>query len=145
MGLQYTPEQLVMVDESSFDRRATYRGYAYALKGIRAVRKCFFLRGKRCVLAHIFQFQWIDQAILRYSVLPALSLDGMVYCHIVEGSYNTARFMDFIEGLPQQMQPYPSPKSVIVMDNCRIHKAPQIQQMIETRSVATSVSSTRSS
>ena len=31
------------------------------------------------------------------------------------------------------MQPYPAPNSVIVMDNCRIHKAPEIQEMIEER------------
>jgi transposase len=47
MGLRYEPNQLVFVDESSFDRRASYRGFAYALKGQRALRKCFFLRGKR--------------------------------------------------------------------------------------------------
>jgi hypothetical protein len=54
MGLNYQPEQLVFVDESSFDRRATYRGYAYALKGQRALRKCFFLRGKRYYHSFIF-------------------------------------------------------------------------------------------
>jgi hypothetical protein len=48
IATSYTPEQLVMVDESSFDRRTTYRNYAYALKGKRAVRKCFYIRGKRC-------------------------------------------------------------------------------------------------
>ncbi|KAH7903703.1 hypothetical protein BJ138DRAFT_979938, partial [Hygrophoropsis aurantiaca] len=29
MGSQYTPDQLVFVDESSFDRRTSYRGYAW--------------------------------------------------------------------------------------------------------------------
>jgi transposase len=33
------------------------------------------------------------------------------------------------------MQPYPAPNSVIVMDNCRIHKSPRIREMIETRFV----------
>jgi hypothetical protein len=47
MGLNYTAEQLVFVDESSFDRRTRYRGYGWALKGQRALRKCFFMRGKR--------------------------------------------------------------------------------------------------
>jgi hypothetical protein len=47
IGLNYQPDQLVFVDESSFDRRATYRNNAYALKGQRALRKCFFVRGKR--------------------------------------------------------------------------------------------------
>lgn len=33
------------------------------------------------------------------------------------------------------MQPYPAPNSVIVMDNCRIHKSPRIREMIESRFV----------
>lgn len=50
IGLNYQPDQFVFVDESLFDRRATYRDYAYALKGQHALRKCFFVRGKRYVL-----------------------------------------------------------------------------------------------
>jgi hypothetical protein len=47
IGLNYQADQFVFVDESSFDRRSTYRDCAYALKGQRALRKCFFVRGKR--------------------------------------------------------------------------------------------------
>lgn len=43
----FTPEQLVFVDESACDRRTMYRGRAWAIKGARAVHKCFFVRGKR--------------------------------------------------------------------------------------------------
>ena len=71
----------------------------------------------------------------RYSVLPALSLNGILYASIVEGSFNTALFKDFIKGLLNQMQPYPAPNSVIVMDNCRIHKSLRIREMIEARFV----------
>ncbi len=46
-GSRYTPEQTVFVDESSFDRRTSIRNHAWALSGQRAVRKCFFVRGKR--------------------------------------------------------------------------------------------------
>lgn len=47
IGNHYTPEQLVFVDESACDRRTTNRGYAYAIRGHRAIRKTFFFRGKR--------------------------------------------------------------------------------------------------
>lgn len=47
MGIQYTPEQLVFVDESSFDRRTAIRGKAWAVRGSRALRKSFFVRGRR--------------------------------------------------------------------------------------------------
>jgi hypothetical protein len=77
--------------------------------------------------------------IVRYSILPALSLDGVLYCHIVEGSFNGKLFFNFIRGLLDQMQPYPAPNSVIVMDNCRIHHNPLIREMIETRCVCWTV------
>ncbi len=41
--------------------------------------------------------------------------------------------MKFIEDLVDKMQPFPSPNSVVVMDNCRIHKAPEIRKLIEAR------------
>ncbi|KAI0324836.1 hypothetical protein GY45DRAFT_1262062, partial [Cubamyces sp. BRFM 1775] len=74
----------------------------------------------------------------RYSILPALSLDGVIWCEIVAGSFNSERFMAFIDGLLRQMQPYPAPKSVIVMDNARIHKAPEIIELIQSRYVSIS-------
>lgn len=71
---------------------------------------------------------------LRYSVLPALSLnDGILHCDIVEGSFDSQLFYQFIQRLLDQMQPYPAPNSVIVMDNCRIHKHPAIIELIEER------------
>lgn len=72
----------------------------------------------------------------RYSILPAISLDGILDCNIVEGSFNTRKFKDFIEGLLDHMQPYPAPNSVIVLDNCRIHKDPEIIEMVESRYVS---------
>jgi hypothetical protein len=71
--------------------------------------------------------------IYRYSVLPALSLDGILYAHITKGSFNTESFSSFIAGLLDQMWSYPSSNSVIVMDNCCIHKAPEIRAMIESQ------------
>ncbi|KAF7361583.1 DDE-3 domain-containing protein [Mycena sanguinolenta] len=115
VGLYYLPYQLVFVDESSCDRCTSYRGKAWAIIGQRAVRKAFFVRGKR------------------YSVLPAISLDGILWVDIVEGSFNSESFEQFIDGLLDRMNPFPGPNSVIVMDNCKIHKAENIRQMIEAR------------
>ena len=66
-------------------------------------------------------------------MLPALSLDGIIALDIVEGSYNTRLFAHFINGLLDQMRPFPLPNSVIVMDNCRIHNDPFILDMITSR------------
>jgi hypothetical protein len=45
----YYSWQLVYVDESAADRRTTFRGMAWAVKGTRAVRKVFFVRGRRYI------------------------------------------------------------------------------------------------
>jgi transposase len=68
-------------------------------------------------------------------MLPALAIDGMLHVKIVEGSFTAELFREFIEGLLNHMQPFPRPKSVIVMDNARIHKDPEIQELIESRYV----------
>jgi hypothetical protein len=71
--------------------------------------------------------------ITRYSILPVLSLDGVIAVDIVEGSFNIRRFARFIDGLLDQMSPFPLPNSVIVMDNCHIHKCTEILDMITAR------------
>ncbi|KIK73542.1 hypothetical protein PAXRUDRAFT_178162, partial [Paxillus rubicundulus Ve08.2h10] len=94
----------------------TYHGHAWSIRGTKAQHTAFFV----C--------DW------RFSVLPTLSLhDGILHCDIVEGSFCTETFTQFIQGLLDYMQPYPAQNSVIVMDNCRIHKHPDIQEMIESR------------
>jgi transposase len=71
----------------------------------------------------------------RYSLLPALALDGMIYAKVVEGSF-TSLFCDFLDGILDHMQPFPAPKSVIIMDNAQIHKDPTITEMIKERYVS---------
>ena len=70
---------------------------------------------------------------VRYSILPAISLSGIIECMIVEGLFNTELFTVFIKDLLVKMQPFPAPRSVIIIDNCVIHKAPRICELIEAR------------
>ena len=128
---KYRPEQLVFVDESSCDRRIS-RKYGCAVRGQRATKKTVFVRGKR------FYSSWLldHNPYLhrhRFSVLPAISLDGILTVKIVEGSYDSDSFARFINGLLYHMNPFPGPNSVIVMDNCRIHKSDLVREIIEGR------------
>ncbi|KZT61242.1 hypothetical protein CALCODRAFT_427958, partial [Calocera cornea HHB12733] len=66
-------------------------------------------------------------------VLPALSLDGVLCLKIVEGSFDTLSFMEFVECCLVNMNPFPNQNSVLVMDNCRIHKSDLIREMVEAR------------
>jgi hypothetical protein len=69
----------------------------------------------------------------RYSLLPALSLDRMIFAQLIEGSFMTDLFMNFMEGLLEHMNPFPNKNSVVVMDNAHIHRNPHIQNMIERK------------
>ena len=57
----------------------------------------------------------------------------MLECVVVEGSFNAGSFAAFIETLLDSMQPWPARNSVIVMDNCSIHKSDEVRDLIETR------------
>lgn len=72
---------------------------------------------------------------ISYSVLPALSLDGILCVSIIEGSFDYQSFGEFIDKLLDQMNPFPEPNSVVVMDNCRIHKSEENLEKIIQRSV----------
>lgn len=72
-------------------------------------------------------------SLCSYSVLPALSLNGIISCQIVEGSFNSQLFGSFIEGILDCMNPFPLPNSVIVMDNCHMHKDPEVLDWIKAR------------
>jgi hypothetical protein len=70
----------------------------------------------------------------RFSVLPAISLsDGVLHCNVLQGSFCTETFKHFISEVLDKMQPYPAPNSVLVLDNCKIHKDQEIQAMIEAK------------
>ena len=71
----------------------------------------------------------------RYSLLPALSMDGIIWAKIVEGSFTKPLFQEFIAELLTRMQPFPGKNSVIIMDNARIHKNQEVIDMIEERYV----------
>lgn len=87
IGSYYKAEQLVFVDESTFDKRSTRRAYAWAPINGRARRRDFFIQGER------------------YSILPALSMDGILHLEVLQRSFNGPAFLAFIEGLLDQMQP----------------------------------------
>lgn len=78
----------------------------------------------------------IDRAqldYLRHSILPALSLGGILHLDIFPCAVTGAIFNTFIEGLLGVMNPWPGPNSVLVMDNAPIHKTAGLREMVEAR------------
>jgi hypothetical protein len=67
--------------------------------------------------------------------LPALTLDGVIYSSIELGAFNGDTFLEFIAGLLEEMNPYPAPRSVLVMDNCSIHHVDGVTAICEEKYV----------
>ncbi|KIJ06256.1 hypothetical protein PAXINDRAFT_39592, partial [Paxillus involutus ATCC 200175] len=66
-----------------------------------------------------------------YTILPALSTDGIVALDIFEGSVMKDRFLTFVRTqLAPKLTPYPGPRSVLVLDNCSIHHDKEVRQIV---------------
>ena len=135
IGLHYTPEQLVFLDENSFDRSTTFHGQAWAISGCQTHWKVFFVWGQRFVTRQLHN-SFHSALCYRYSLLHAISKSGILSCKIVKGSFTTPLFKGFLQGLLNEIQPYPGPNSVIVMDNAKVHRSPQICGLIEAQYVS---------
>lgn len=124
-------EYFVWLDEASVDDTTYLRRRGWAGMGVACVSRDTFIRGQR------------------YSVLPALTYEGIISLNIFEGSVNKNRFISFIRqdvvsllGIlipilsfnrtPQAplLNPYPAPRSVVVLDNCAIHHDEAIRRII---------------
>ena len=67
----------------------------------------------------------------RYSILPVLSLDGILHLEVLDHTFTGKEFKDFVTSVLDQMHPWPMPNSVLVIDNAAIHKVPGICEMVE--------------
>ncbi|KAE8219751.1 hypothetical protein CF319_g6615 [Tilletia indica] len=110
----FTPEQLIFADESHFNQRTNMRPRGWSRIGERAIEYRILVRGER------------------YSLLPGLSIDGIVAPWAFRGSVNTVRFHGWVrDHLLPRMTPYPGPRSVLVLDNCVTHKSPATRALVE--------------
>jgi transposase len=125
-------ESFVWLDESSVDDRTNQRRDGWAMIGRACVRRDTFIRGQR------------------FSVLPALTVDGIIALDIFEGSVTKDRFIHFVreqivsdennsispfpvlmKRQAPQLTPWPGPRSAVVLDNCSIHHDEDVRQIIE--------------
>lgn len=69
----------------------------------------------------------------RYSILPAISLDGVLHLDIMTRSWTSTEFRKYIETLLDNMNPFPQRNSVLVMDNASVHHFEGLRQIVEAR------------
>src|SRR5712672_2612529 len=75
------PNMLMCGDEASKDERTPNRRKGWSQQGTRCVQQKCFVRGKR------------------FSILPILTLDGIIAHDIIEGSVTSERFVEFLREL----------------------------------------------
>ena len=74
----FNPEQLIFIDETAKDERNLSRAYGYSTINTRAKKSVVFIRGNR------------------YTILPALTLNGFIAAEVIEGSCTKELFQAFI-------------------------------------------------
>jgi transposase len=73
------PDQLMFTDEASRNRKTQQRRFGYALKGRRCIVRLHFVRGQRI------------------SILPVLTMDGIITYDLIPGPVTSARFLEFLK------------------------------------------------
>lgn len=107
------PEQLIFIDETSKDGRDVFRKYARSKKGTKAIVKLPFSRGKRV------------------SVLASLDTRGFSAWKSTTGTFTRNKFHHaFAEKVIPQLNPWPLPRSIVIMDNAKIHMFRELQDSI---------------
>jgi hypothetical protein len=117
VNAHYRPEQLVFADESHFNRLTMRRLYMWSKHG-------------ECTCQYEFQFQGA-----KYSILPAISIDGIIHLEVLNNAVTGADFRCFIQDLLPCMNEFPLPNSVLVIDNASIHRVAGIQEMVKEHGV----------
>ncbi|KDQ52187.1 hypothetical protein JAAARDRAFT_111671, partial [Jaapia argillacea MUCL 33604] len=64
-------------------------------------------------------------------ILPLLTLDGIITYDIIKGPVTSERFLVFLREFLPFTNPYPGPRSVLVLDNCSIHHNEEIRKLVE--------------
>ena len=107
------PEQLVFIDETSKDGRDAFRRYARSTKGTKAVAQVPFSRGNRV------------------SVMAALDHRGFLSWKCTQGTFTRKEFHEvFAEKVIPHLNPWPLPRSIVIMDNAKIHMFEELQNSI---------------
>jgi transposase len=101
---QYEAEHLVFLDETACNGRTPNRCYGWSPRGFPCRARRFNTNSKR------------------WSILPALSVEGYLAVDVFQGSFTGERFKSFVSChvLPR-MNPWPLPQSVMICDNASCH------------------------
>ena len=107
--LNFSREFLVWYDETGSDWRDEIRKFGYSLRGQTPVYHRYLVRGTRI------------------SSVLAMTLSGVLTYEFHTGTIDGNKFFNFVRGnLIPNMQPFPGPHSILIMDNCSIHHVDEV-------------------
>lgn len=108
------PEQLIFIDETSKDGRDCLRRHGWSRINQPAVVHQPFQRG------------------CRVSALAAFDTSGFFAWKSTEGTFTRQKFHDvFVQEICPLLQPWPMPRSIVILDNAKIHMYLELQQAIQ--------------
>lgn len=101
-------------DESAANERVGDRRRVWGPRWVKIVHPLPFSKGEK------------------FSILPAFTAKGFLCYKVIQESFNSVIFFYFVRDtlLPHYNQ-FPARHSVIVMDNCQIHRHPMIREVVE--------------
>ncbi|RHY27054.1 hypothetical protein DYB32_007083, partial [Aphanomyces invadans] len=110
--IDWNHQNIVFLDEVSFDNRGMIRKRGYALRGKTVAIRGDFARKPRV------------------SVLAFLGVNGIIEYFDTEGTFDRAEFtkccIDFVHSERGSVQQYPGRNSVWILDGASIHRHPEI-------------------
>jgi transposase len=114
----YTADMIVALDESACNERTGDRKYGWSAINSTVELKYSFKRSER------------------WSLLPALTVDGYLSYVIFQGAITSEIMESFLENevLPHCNR-YPAPNSVLVLDNASIHRSARMRELCERAGV----------
>ena len=113
-----THDMIICLDESAANEYTAYRKRGWAPYGI---------------------IPWVKRPLQRsqrWSILPAYCSDGVLAYTIYHRAVDGALFAHFLkEQVLPRCNPFPGPRSVLVMDNCSIYLAAEIRELCDEAGV----------
>ena len=111
----FRADQIVAIDESAANERTSERRRGWAPVNTECVASYNTVRTPR------------------WSVLPAMTVDGYLDWEVIPGGYTKELFEAFIinKVLPK-CQPWPAPRSILIMDNASQHDIPRLRAICGT-------------
>ena len=104
-SLTWSPDNLLFLDEVSFDNRGMLRKRGYSVKGSKVLIRGEFIRKPRV------------------SLLCFINANGLVESFMTEGTFNRLKFFGYIKELVNSgmIQQYPGKNLVWILDGAKIH------------------------